>query len=101
MSKKQNVMNTTMEDYSGKIVSKVLFAVSQEEVKECIDAAMKSMVTQKVNGHIVARFIDKALLHLKGFSPMDQNAQQWTNIKMAIILFNQLKLSLSEPSPKN
>lgn len=101
MSKKQNVMNTTMEDYSGKIISNVLLAVSQEEVKGYIDAAMKSMVTHKVNGHIVARFVDKALLHLKEFSPMDHNAQQWTNIKMAIILFNQLKLSLSGPTPKN
>jgi hypothetical protein len=94
-------MNTTMEDYSGKLVSKVLLAASQEEVKRYIDAAMKSMVTHKVNAHIVARFVDKALLYLREFSPMDHNAQQWTNIKMAIILFNQLKLSLSASAPKN
>lgn len=84
-------MNTTMEDFCHKLVSKILFAASQEEVKRYIDTAMKSMVTHKVNGHIIARFADKSLLHLKAFSPMDQDAQQWTNIKMAILLFNQIK----------
>ncbi|AXY73874.1 hypothetical protein D3H65_07715 [Paraflavitalea soli] len=88
-------MNTTMEDYCHKLVNKILFAASQEEVKRYIDTAMKSMVTHKVNGHIIARFADKALLHLKEFSPMDQDAQQWTNIKMAILLFNQLKRTLN------
>lgn len=98
---KLRVMNTTMEDYCCKLVNKILFAASQEEVKRYIDATMKGMVTHKVNGHIVARFIDKALLHLKEFSPMDHDAQQWTNIKMAILLFNQQKRSLSGPAPIN
>jgi hypothetical protein len=88
-------MNTTMEDYSYKLVNKILFATSQEEVKRYVDAAMKGMVTHKINGHIITRFVDKALLHLKEFSPMDHEAQQWSNIKMAILLFNQVKRSLS------
>lgn len=88
-------MNTTMEDYCYKLVNKILFADSQEEVKKYINTAIKSMQTHKVNGHIIARFVDKGLLHLKEFSPMDFNAQQWTNIKMAILLLNQLKRSFS------
>jgi hypothetical protein len=88
-------MNTTIEDYCHKLVNKILFADSQEGVKRYIDTAIKSMQTHNVNGHIITRFVDKALLHLKEFSPMDFNAQQWTNIKMAILQFNQLKRSLN------
>ncbi|MDF2191295.1 hypothetical protein [Paraflavitalea sp. CAU 1676] len=88
-------MNATMEDYCYKLINKVLFANSQDEVKRYIDAAIKSMQTHNINGHIIARFVDKALMHLNQFSPMDFNAVQWINIKMAILQFNQLKRSLN------
>ena len=101
-SHKKPVMSITMDDYGCKLVNKILFAASQEEVKRYARAAMKGMESHKVNGHLVARFVDKMILQLREFSPMNYDAQQWTNIKMALILFNQIKRSLSTgASPVN
>lgn len=86
----------TINDYRCKLITKILFSTSQEEVKRYIDAAMKSLVKHKVNGHLVTRFVERTTRDLAAFSPMDNDAQQWTNIKMARILFNQVKSSLHQ-----
>lgn len=87
-------MTQTIDDYRCKFINKVLFAGSQEEVSRFIDAAMRGLEEHKVNGHIVARFVDKVISDLEQFDPLDYDAQQWTNIKMARILFNKIKRSI-------
>jgi len=87
-------MTQTIDDYRCKLINKVLFAGSQKEVRRFIDAAMKGLEEHKVNGHIVARFVDKVISDLEQFNPLDYDAQQWANIKMARILFNKIKHSI-------
>ncbi len=87
-------MAITIDDYRCKLINKILFATSQDEVKRFIAAAMKGLQQHKVNGHIVARFIDKMLQHLEDFNHTDHNAQQCNNIKMAMMGFSEIKSSI-------
>ncbi len=88
-------MALQLNEYRTKLIDKILFARSQEEVKRYIDAALKALIQNQVNGHIIARFIEKILSELESFNPMNKDAQQWSNIKMAIILFTRLKTEYS------
>lgn len=93
-------MPITLNDYRCKLINKILFAASQEEVGSFIDAAMKGLEENKVNGHIVYRIVNMLIYDLEQFNPMDKNAQQWSNIKLARTLFNKLKTSSqTTPSP--
>jgi hypothetical protein len=87
-------MSITIDDYRCKLINKILFATSQDEVKRFIAAAMKGLHQHKVNGHIVARFIDKMLQHLEDFNHTDHNAQQCNNIKLAKTGFSEIKSSI-------
>jgi hypothetical protein len=90
-------MSLSLDEYRTKLVNKILFASSQEEVKRFIDTALKALEQNKVNGHIITRFIEKIISELELFNPMKKEAQQWSNIKMALILFNRIKNILSAP----
>jgi hypothetical protein len=68
-----------------------MLAASQDEVKRYINASMKSLQQNKVNGHIIDRFIEKVLQKLSELNPLNYDAQQWSNIKMARIHLNQIK----------
>ncbi len=87
-------MSLSLTEYRAKLISKIMFSSSQEEVKRFIDTAMKSFEQHNLNGHIVTRFTEKMLDELEAFSPMNKDAQQWCNIKMAGICFNQIKRKL-------
>ena len=89
-------MSITIDDYRSKLINKILLAQSQDEVKRFVDAAMKGLQAHNVNKHIIARFIDRILQHLAEFNAMNLDAEQWSNIKMARIQFNQIKRSLNQ-----
>ena len=74
-----------------KLITKILFAGSQEEVKRFCDASMKGLEHHKVNEHIIARFVNKMISEIEQFNPMNKDAQQWSNIQMAKIQFNRIK----------
>jgi len=84
----------SLDECRSKLINKILFASSQEEVRRFCDAAMKGLEQQKVNGHIIARFADKIISELHQFNPMNKDAQQWSNIRMARIHFNRFKLRI-------
>ncbi|MBK7291602.1 MAG: hypothetical protein KBF82_08445 [Chitinophagaceae bacterium] len=87
-------MSLSITEYREKLIAKIMLASSQDEVKRYIDTAMKSLEQHNLNGHIVSRFIEKILDELESFSPMNKEAQQWSNIKMGRICFNQIKRKL-------
>lgn len=88
-------MSLTLNEYRTKLINHILYAKSQNEVTRFIDAAMKALKQNGVNGHIIARFVDKIISELEMFSPMDENAQHWSNIRIAKILFNRFKNQLN------
>lgn len=85
-------MALTLNEYTAKLINKILFAASQDEVKRFIDVAMKAMEKNNVNRHITARFLDKIIGEMDLFNPMNKDAQQWSNITTAKILLNRIKL---------
>ena len=86
-------MQITLDDYRCKLINKILFASSQQEVKRFVNAAMKSLQEHNVNGHVIARFVEKAIKNLEAFRPVDYNTQQWTNIHYARMHFYNLQES--------
>jgi len=85
-------MSLSFEEYRTKLINKILFAASQEDVKRFIVTALKALEQKKVNGHLVSRFIEKIISDLELFNPMKEESQQWRNIKLARILFNRIKI---------
>jgi len=84
-------MALPLDEYRVKLINKILFAGSQDEVKRYIDAAMKAFEMNNINRHLVTRFIDKIINELELFNPIKKDAQQWSNISMARVLFNRLR----------
>ena len=76
-------MKISLDDYRRKLINKILFASSKQEVERFVNAAMKSLQERKVNGHVIARFVEKAIKNLEEFTSVDHNTQQWTNIHYA------------------
>ena len=91
-------MATGLDEYRVMLVNSILLASSQEEVKRFIDTAIESMERDKVNKHIITRFIDKVINDLASFDPMKKEAQQWNNIKVAKILLNRIWIQLNTPA---
>jgi hypothetical protein len=90
---KNKNMPLTIDGYCCKLINKILFAGSQEDVQRSIDAAVKGLKDHKVNEYIIDRFVDRAIQSLNDFNPFDNNAQQWSNIQMGKIVFNRIKSS--------
>lgn len=86
-------MSLSLDEYRTKLTNKILFAASQDEVMRFIDTVIKALEKNKVNGHIICRFAEKMISHLELYNPMEEEAQRWGNIKMALILFNRIKKS--------
>jgi len=89
-------MSLSLEEYREELVSKILSAVSQDEANCFINTALKALEQNKINGHIISRFVEKMTRDLRLFDPMKKDAQQWSNIKIARILFIRIKNNLNE-----
>jgi hypothetical protein len=87
-------MALTLNEYSRELVNKILLADSQVEVKRFIDTGLKEFDTPGINGHFIIKFLDRVIEDLSEFSPMNYEAQQWANIKMARIIFSKIRRSL-------
>ena len=84
-------MPLSLTDYRTKLIKKIIRSGSQGDVQRFIDTAMTSLGEHQLNGHIIARFVDKMIDELESFSPMNKDAQTWSNIKMGRICFHKIK----------
>lgn len=89
-------MALSLTDYRAKLINKILFSASKEEVKRYIDTAIKKLEQHGVGGHIVARFIDKTTDELEGFSPLNKEALQWSNIQRAKIILFRIQVQMKK-----
>ena len=87
-------MALTLNEYSRELVNKILLACSQAEVKRFINTGLKELGTPGINGYFIIKFLDQAIDDLNEFSPMNYEAQQWANIKMARIILSKARRSL-------
>lgn len=84
-------MRITLDDYRCKLINKILFASSLENVKRYIDTAMRSLNDHKVHGHVITRFVEKTCKNLEDFRPNNTGMQQWANVHYAKAQFSRLK----------
>lgn len=84
-------MPRTLDDYRHKLINKVLLSASPDEVRRFINTAIRSLIDHKVHGYIIVRFIDKTILDLQEFNPINKDEQQWSNIAMAKDYFMQFR----------
>ena len=82
-------MAISLNEYKTKLIDSILSSSSQAEVQKFSDAAIKALKQSKLEEDIVVRFIDRMIIELDLFDPMNKNAQQWSNISMAKIIFNR------------
>jgi hypothetical protein len=77
-----------------RLINEILMADTTQEVTALIHAAVKSM-EKKQAGEFIGQFIEKSLNELENFNPMNKQAQQWSNIKTARIVFFRLQRQLN------
>jgi hypothetical protein len=87
-------MPLTLNEYSRELVNKMLLAGSQAEVKRFIDTGLQELGTPGINGYFIIKFLDRVIEDLNEFSPMNCEAQQWANIKLARIILSKARRSL-------
>jgi hypothetical protein len=90
-------MTLNLESWKEDLITKILFATTQAEVKEYVDVTVQKLQRRDLEGLTLSGFTDTMLEQLDVFSPMDETAQQWSNISVAKILFNRLKRDLEAP----
>jgi hypothetical protein len=85
-----------LSEYRVKLINKILFSGSQQDVECLVNDAKNVLQNNKVNEYIMIWFIEEIIEDLERFSPMKKDAQQWSNITIAKILFNRIKYTLKE-----
>jgi len=84
-------MSLSLNEHKTKLINKILFASSQAEVQNYSAQAIKALGLKKVDECIIVDFVDKLICELDSFNPMNKDAQQWSNISMAKIIFKRYK----------
>lgn len=91
-------MSLSLEAYREKLIHKILSASSEEETKRFIETGIIALEKYKLNGHIVTRFVERTIDKLETLNPMNKDAQQWSNIQTARVLFNRIKNKMNSPA---
>ena len=76
-------MSLLLDEYRVKLINNILLAGSQEDVKRIIDAAVKLLDQNRLEGATNDGFIRMIINDLELFNPLKEDAQQWSNIQMA------------------
>lgn len=84
-------MPFSLNDSGKALINKILVAESQQEVKLSIDNLLGKMKQRTDPAANVAGFVDTTIHHLENLNPMDKDAMQWSNIKMARIHLQHIK----------
>lgn len=79
-----------------KLINKLLFADSHDEMQTIIYTAVKELKEHTVHNYIIGRLLDKTIESLGDMKPYDNNSQQYANIKMSKIALTQFKTSISQ-----
>ena len=80
-----------LKEYRTKVINKIIFAGSQEEIKECIHTSIRSLEENNAEQPDISLFVKRMISDLESFSPMNEEAEQWSNIKVAKVLFNRIR----------
>jgi hypothetical protein len=88
-------MSLSLDQYLRKLINKILFADSQEEVIGYCDTALKGFGDPKINDRIIGLFLDRIIIELDLFNRTSKDGQQGSNITIAKIHFQRIKKRIS------
>lgn len=77
------------------LMNKILLAGSQDEVMHIVDEAMTAIESSEADSQVTSGMIEQIMNDLEVRNPLKIDAQQWSNIKMAMILFNRIRNRLN------
>lgn len=80
-----------MEHQACSTVDAILNAHSQEEVKTYVDAMIRALQQGTQNEAEISVFSEKVMSRLQMLNPFQINSREWSNIKLAAILFNRVR----------
>lgn len=80
-----------MEQQAFSTVDAILNAHSQEEVKSYVDNMIRSILQRTQNDQEISVFSENVMNRLQMFSPFQISSREWSNIKLAAILFNRVR----------
>ncbi len=84
-------MQISLKDYGNRLMDKILVAVSQAEVKLHIDNLLGKMNQNNEDPDAIVGFLNGTIHQLENLTPMDKDASQWSNIKMARIHLQHIR----------
>ena len=90
-------MPINSDEYRARLINSILFANSHDEVKRYIGTMTREFEQNKIGGHFTDQFVDSVSEELDSFTPMNKDAQQWSNIQLARVLFRRIRRHQSEP----
>lgn len=89
-------MSLPLDAYRAKLVVKILYARTEDDVERYIDTAIRALEDRKVNGHIIARFVDKIINQFE-ISNLSAPSEQTANINAAKVYLNRIKKGVAAP----
>jgi hypothetical protein len=84
-------MREALDKFKTQVIDDILHAPSQQEVQATINAAIATLQEGKVEEKMIHEFVDMISYQLQWFSPMNKDAQQWSNITTARVMLNRWK----------
>lgn len=84
----------TINAFKDKLVQKISSAATDEDVSRYIHTAMRCLKKQSVNAHLIARFVDKALLKLQQTISQANEHKNANCINHAISEFVKIKAGI-------
>ncbi|MEP7142506.1 MAG: hypothetical protein ABI707_06535, partial [Ferruginibacter sp.] len=85
------VMSISLNEYRAELISNILVAGSQEEVKDLIGNSLENLERNKVTTENIAGFVDWNITYLEKLNPMNKEVMEWSNIQMARIYFQHIR----------
>lgn len=84
----------TINAFKDKLVQKIAAASTDSEVSRYIHTAMRCLKRENVNGHLIARFVDKALMKLQQVNSQPIEHHNANSINHAISEFVKIKAGI-------
>lgn len=93
-------MPITLDAFRAKLVIKILYASSIDEVRWYVYSGIKALKRNNVNPATIARFIDKIINQMNFAILPKANPMQWNNINISVILLRREKDVLIKQVPQ-
>lgn len=98
ITRRRNPVKNPLESFAVKLLEKIINAPTEQVIDRYIAVAVKTLNSNKVNGYIIQRFIDRTAAWLNNYSP--NNPQQTANIQLAKKRLQLFREQISSPKVK-